>query len=99
MLPPALENLEPGGTLSVAGIYLDRIPELDYERHLFEEKSLVSTTANTRGDGRELLSLAARHGIRTDVQTFPLAAANEALHRLKESSLNAQAAVLEIGSR
>ena len=35
------------GTLAIAGIYVDRVPELDYDRHLFRERSIVSTTANT----------------------------------------------------
>jgi propanol-preferring alcohol dehydrogenase len=78
----------------VAGIYVDRVPELDYEAHLFQEKGLVSTTANTREDARDLLALAATGAIRTDVETFPLAGANEALLRLKEGRLTAQAAVL-----
>ena len=63
----------------------------------FEERSIVSTTANTRADARELLSLAAELGIRTDVEVFVLEKANEALERLKDGRLRAQAAVLEIG--
>ncbi len=96
VLPEALESLRRGGTLAVAGIYLDRIPEMDYERHLFQERSLVSVTANTRADARELLDLAARIGIHTDIEIFDLEAANEALIRLKEDRLGAQAAVLRI---
>jgi len=96
VLPNALADLRRGGTLSVAGIYLDRIPELDYDKHLFQEKSLVSTTANTRADARELLGLAGRIGIETDVRVFPMEDANEALVHLKEGTLDAQAAVLRI---
>ena len=45
---PALEALDRGGILAIAGIYLSPIPQLDYERHLFYEKELRSVTANTR---------------------------------------------------
>ena len=56
---PALEALDHGGTLALAGIYLTDIPTLNYERHLFHEKNLRSVTANTRRDGEELLRIAA----------------------------------------
>jgi propanol-preferring alcohol dehydrogenase len=98
VIPDALRDLRKGGILSLAGIYLDRVPELDYTTHLFGERSIVSTTANTREDARELLELAARVGIRTDVEIFPWEAANEALYRLREGTLTAQAAVLRIRS-
>ena len=99
VIPPMMEHLRRGGTLSLAGIYLDRVPEMDYDRHLFQEKRIVSTTANTRADARELLTLAARLGVKTDVEVYPLEEANEALLRLKEGRLQAQAAVLQVAGR
>ena len=96
VIPDALRDLRKGGVLSLAGIYLDRVPEMDYPTHIFGEKSIVSTTANTREDARELLELAARVDIRTDVEIFPLEAANEALFRLRQGTLAAQAAVLRV---
>ncbi len=97
LIPDALGALRRGGTLAIAGIYVDHVPALDYERHLFQERTLVSTTANTRADARELLALAANLGIHTDVTTFPLGEANEALLHLKTGRLGAQAAVLQVG--
>src|SRR5690606_823574 len=79
LVPVALERLDRGGTLAVAGIHLTDVPPLDYQRHLFQERTLTSVTANTRADGRELLRLAAEIPIRTHVRTVPLEAANEAL--------------------
>src|SRR6266571_1107375 len=38
LIPIALEALDRGATLAVAGIYVDAIPGLDYERQLFQEK-------------------------------------------------------------
>jgi alcohol dehydrogenase, propanol-preferring len=96
LIPDALRDLEKGGVLSIAGIYVDRIPELDYQAHVFGEKSLVSTTANTLADARELLELAALHRFTTQVEVFPFADGNEALLRLKEGRLTAQSAVLRM---
>ncbi len=45
---PALAALDRGGTLAIAGIHLSDIPALNYQEHLFEERTLQSVTANTR---------------------------------------------------
>ena len=84
---PALEALEQGGTLALAGIYLTDIPVLSYERHLFHEKTLRSVTANTRADGDELLRLAAEIPLRPHATPFPLADANRALQQLKHDAI------------
>jgi alcohol dehydrogenase, propanol-preferring len=96
VIPEAMANLARGGTLALAGIYVDRVPELDYERHLFYERRLVSVTANTRQDARELLAIAARVGIHTDVATFDLDDANRVLEAIKNDRLEAQAGVLRV---
>ena len=64
LVPPALAALDRGGTLAIAGIYLSDIPALNYERALFEERTLRSVTANTRHDGEEFLAEAARIRLR-----------------------------------
>jgi len=87
LVPDALEQLEKGGTLSLAGIYMTPIPSLDYEKHLFYEKNVHSVTANTRQDGLELLRLAAEIPIQPHVETFPLERANEALQALKAGTI------------
>src|SRR2546421_5176011 len=61
LVPVALAALDRGGTLSIAGIHLSDIPSLNYQRHLFQERTLTSVTANTRQDGREFLASAAEH--------------------------------------
>ena len=78
----ALRNLASGGTLALAGIHMTVIPPLDYA-DLYGERTITSVTANTRDDGRSLLSEAARIPIRPAVTTFPLAQANLALQQLK----------------
>ena len=45
---PAMAALDRGGHLAIAGIHLTDIPALNYDRHLFQERELVSVTANSR---------------------------------------------------
>lgn len=64
LVPIALEAFAPGGTLSIAGIHLGSIPPLDYDKHLFDERGVVSVTAITRDDGEAFLDLAERVPVR-----------------------------------
>ncbi|MER5635551.1 zinc-dependent alcohol dehydrogenase family protein [Kitasatospora sp. NPDC002227] len=79
LVPVALAALDRGGTLAVAGIHLTDIPVLDYQRHLFQERTLRSVTANTRADGLAYLAEAAAHRPVVHVRRYPIAAAPEAL--------------------
>ncbi|HEX6476870.1 MAG TPA: zinc-dependent alcohol dehydrogenase family protein [Acidimicrobiales bacterium] len=88
MVLPALAALDRGATLAVAGIHLTDVPALSYERHLFEERSLTSVTANTRADGEELLRVAARVRPRVATQPYPLEHADEALTDLARDRIN-----------
>lgn len=88
LVPAAMQALDMGGTLAVAGIYLTDIPELNYERHLFHEKNLRSVTGNTRKDGEELLKLAAEIPLRPHTTAFPVAEANRALLMLKKDAIS-----------
>jgi alcohol dehydrogenase, propanol-preferring len=90
---PALEALDKGGTLSLAGIHMSDVPTMNYARHLFNEKTVTSTTANTRQDGRELLDLAARIPIRSEVTVYPLEEANRALVAIKRSEVRGAAVI------
>jgi len=91
---PALEALDRGGTLAVAGIHLSDIPALDYQRHLFQERQIRSVTSNTRTDAREFLDLAGRHRIEVTAPLYRLAHADRALTDLAEGRI-AGAAVLQ----
>jgi propanol-preferring alcohol dehydrogenase len=79
LVPVALAALDRGGALAVAGIYLSAIPSLDYERHLFQERTLRSVTSNTRGDAEEFLRLAERLRLQVTTTPYPLDAADRAL--------------------
>jgi propanol-preferring alcohol dehydrogenase len=92
---PALQALDRGGVLAVAGIHLSAIPELDYARDLFQERELRSVTANTREDGRALLRLAHEIPIRTHTLDYALDDANRALADLAAGAVRG-AAVLRV---
>jgi len=94
IVPEALRVLQKGGTVALAGIHMTPIPEMEYEL-LYEERKLRSVAHMTREDAHDFLKLAAEIPIETEVETFPLAEANEVLLRLKDSKIRA-AAVLEI---
>ncbi len=84
IIPSALEMLEKGGTLALAGIHMTDIPSLNYEKHLFYEKTIRSVTANTRSDAKEFLDIASKIPVRTKVIEMRLEEANEALAMLKK---------------
>jgi propanol-preferring alcohol dehydrogenase len=88
LVPEALRVLERGGTLALAGVTMTPIPELDYDRLLYWERTVRSVANFTRQDAEELLQVAAEIPIHTTVQTFPLEAANEALLALKRSEID-----------
>lgn len=90
---PALEGLDRGGTLAIAGIHLSNIPALDYQRHLFQERQVRSVTANTRADARAFLEFAGRHHIEVTSPEYPLNRADDALDALSAGRI-AGAAVL-----
>jgi propanol-preferring alcohol dehydrogenase len=88
LVPLALAALARGGTCALAGIHMTDVPTLAYESCLSYEKSLVSVTANTRDDARELLREAAAASIRPTITTFPLPCANEALAALARGEID-----------
>jgi propanol-preferring alcohol dehydrogenase len=88
VVPAALRAVGPGGTVSLAGIHMTPIPEMEYESCLFHEKNLRSVEANTRDDGKALLREAAEIPIRPEVTCFPLSEANDVLVALKEDRVD-----------
>ncbi|MQA99899.1 MAG: zinc-binding alcohol dehydrogenase family protein [Actinobacteria bacterium] len=94
LVPTALEALDRGGRLAIAGIHLTQIPVLDHEKHLFLERELVSVTANTRADAREFLQVAARIPIQVSAKSYPLDRAIEALTDLSEGRLSGAAVLI-----
>ena len=93
LVPQALRALDKGGTLALAGITMSRIPEFDYGL-IYGERTMRSVANTTRRDAAELLRVAAEIPIRTVVDTFPLEEANTVLRMMKESALQAGAALI-----
>ncbi len=95
LVPAALRAVRKGGTVVTAGIHMSDIPTFPY-RVLWGERVLRSVANLTRRDGEELLALAPRVPVRTEVEVFDLSRADEALARLREGKVKG-AAVLRIG--
>jgi propanol-preferring alcohol dehydrogenase len=95
LVPTALAALDRGGTLAIAGIHLTDIPALNYARHLFQERTLRSVTANTRGDAEEFLRLAQQLRLRVTITPYSLDQADKALADLAADRVNG-AAVLSV---
>ncbi len=93
IVPAALEALDRGGTLSLAGIHMSDTPPLNYQRHLFHEKQIHSVEANTRADARQFLRFAGDHRLHIETTEYPLDQALAALRDLKDGRF-AGAAVL-----
>ena len=96
IVPVALEALDAGGTLAIAGIHLTDIPSLRYADHLFRERQVRSVTANTRQDGEEFLAVAADIGIQVETVPYAFDAADRAMRDLAHDRFTG-AAVLRIG--
>ena len=95
LVPLALRALAKGGVAVFAGIHMTDIPSFPYQL-LWGERVLRSVANLTRRDGEEFLALAPQVPVRTEVATFPLEAANEALEHLRHGELRGTA-VLEVG--
>jgi propanol-preferring alcohol dehydrogenase len=94
LVPVALRSTDKGGIVVCGGIHMSDVPSFPYEL-LWGERMVRSVANLTRADAEEFLALAPKVPIRTEVQTFPLAAATEALSGLRAGKVRG-AAVLSI---
>jgi propanol-preferring alcohol dehydrogenase len=93
LVPAALGHLRKGGVVVCAGIHMSDIPSFPYEL-LWGERAVRSVANLTRADGEEFLALAPQVPVRTEVETFSLEAANEALERLRTGALRGAAVLV-----
>jgi alcohol dehydrogenase, propanol-preferring len=82
LVPAALAVLAKGGAVVCAGIHMSDIPSFPYEL-LWNERVVRSVANLTRADGEEFLALAPRVPVRTEIETFPLGDANDALEQVR----------------
>jgi propanol-preferring alcohol dehydrogenase len=93
LVPAALRAVRRGGTVVCAGIHMSDIPSFPYEL-LWGERTLRSVANLTRRDGEEFLALAPRVPVRTEVVTYPLPDANEALGDLRAGRISGAAVLI-----
>ncbi len=94
LVPAALAAVVKGGTVVCGGIHMSDIPAFPYSL-LWGERVVRSVANLTRQDGLDFLALAPRVPVHTEVQPFPLEAANEALEALRSGRVLG-AAVLDV---
>jgi alcohol dehydrogenase, propanol-preferring len=94
LVPSALRAVRKAGVVVCAGIHMSDVPTFPYEL-LWGERVVRSVANLTRRDGEELLELAPKIPIRTEIEAFPLEQANDALDRLRSGRIRG-AAVLDV---
>jgi propanol-preferring alcohol dehydrogenase len=93
LVPAALRATAPGGTVVCGGIHMSDVPSFPYAL-LWGERTVRSIANLTRRDGEELLALAPRVPVRTEVVPYPLERANVALADLREGRLRGAAVLV-----
>lgn len=88
----ALQALSPGGRLVINAIRKEAgdreaLNTIDYDTHLWQEKSLRTVANVTRKDVLECLRLATEIPLKPRVSLYPLEAANQALLELKQGHI------------
>jgi alcohol dehydrogenase, propanol-preferring len=93
LVPDALRAVRKGGVVVCGGIHMSDIPSFPYEL-LWGERTITSVANLTRRDAADFMSIAPKVPVRSHVEPFPLADANEALHRLRSGKLRGAAVLL-----
>ena len=93
LVPAALRSIRKGGVVVCGGIHMSPIPSFDYSL-LWGERVIRSVANLTRRDGDEFLAIAPQIPVRTEIQSFPLEAANDALDRLRDGRMRGAAVLV-----
>jgi propanol-preferring alcohol dehydrogenase len=93
LVPTALRAVARGGVVVCAGIHMSDIPSFPYSL-LWGERVVRSVANLTRRDGEEFLSLAPKVPVRTEVHSYPLDKANEALDDLRAGRFTGAAVIV-----
>jgi propanol-preferring alcohol dehydrogenase len=92
LVPAALRATATGGVVVCAGIHMSDIPSFPYA-DLWGERVLRSVANLTRADGEALLKVAPEVPVRTQVRSYPLAQANQAIDDLRAGRIEGAAVV------
>ncbi len=93
LIPAALKAVRKGGVVVCGGIHMSEIPAFPYEI-LWGERVVRSVANLTRRDAEEFLAMAPEIPVRTSVELFRLADANDALDALRAGRLKGAAVLV-----
>ena len=92
LVPAALRAVRPGGVVVCGGIHMSDIPSFPYA-DLWGERVLRSVANLTRADAEDFLALAPQVPVTTQVTSYSLEAANEALADLRAGRFSGAAVI------
>jgi propanol-preferring alcohol dehydrogenase len=93
LVPLSLRAVRKGGVVVCAGIHMSDIPAFPYDL-LWGERVVRSVANLTRQDGIDFFQIAPEVPVRAEVETFPLAEANQALERLRARQIQGAAVLV-----
>src|SRR6185503_15165324 len=93
LIPKALTDVDKGAAVVCGGIHMSDIPSFPYDI-LWQERSVRSVANLTRRDGEEFLKLAPLVPVSTEIKTYRLSNANEALNDLRNGNLRGAAVLV-----
>jgi alcohol dehydrogenase, propanol-preferring len=93
LVPAALATVRKGGVVVCGGIHMSDIPAFPYAL-LWGEREVRSVANLTRADGEDFFALLERVTVRTHVQAFALADANEAVDAVRAGRLEGAAVLV-----
>ncbi len=93
LIPEALKASNKGAVIVSGGIHMSDIPAFPYKL-LWEERIIRSVANLTRRDGDELLAIAPRVPVKTEIVKMPLNKANEALDQLRGGQIEGAAVLV-----
>ncbi len=93
LVPAALRVVVKGGSVVCGGIHMSEIPPFSYDT-LWGERLVRSVANLTRRDGEEFFEVAPQVPVQTEVQPYPLSAANQALDDLRSGNVRGAAVLV-----
>ncbi|MEO7216522.1 zinc-dependent alcohol dehydrogenase family protein [Mucilaginibacter sp.] len=93
LIPQALAALDKRGEVVCGGIHMSDVPAFSYQL-LWGERSVKSVANITRQDGKDFFDILNRVPVHTQTQVFHLQQANEAISKLRHSSIQGAAVLV-----